>query len=361
MTFQQPDFNQFKRPDKKRYISAMFFVLTAMALIYGLSMYGLGSNEINVANEDRTLWHKVANLFTNTTNSKEPTIDDDPDYVMPKEEKDRWDILIMGIRGEDQKDADQTGALLTDTIMLLSYDKTTQKTTLVSIPRDLYLRIYGTKKDKINSAYEIGLLRKNGLGFTKKLFSRITGVYIDNIIIIDFSSFEQIVNDLGGVDIELAQPFSEKQQWGYEFSLPAGPNHLDGQDALYYARSRFSSSDFDRAQRQQKIIMAIKDKVFQLNLISDPIKTLSILNTIRKNVNTDLGIWDIGSLTELKNQFGLPVQAGGAADKIKSYSISTANLLYESHVQTDIGNLYILLPNDDNLQGIKNFFQEVVR
>ncbi len=349
----QPDFNKSNNSNKKRYISVMFFVLLAMGLIYGSARLGRSSNEINVAN-DGTVWNKMANLFT-VSGDKGPTVDTDPDYTMPKDDKNRWNILILGIRGEDQKDADLTGALLTDTMMVLSYDKTNGNTSLVSVPRDLYVRIAGTKKDKINSAYEIGVLSRNGLGFTKKLISRITGTYIDNVIVFDFSSFKQIIDDLGGVDVVLDKPFSEKQQWGYEFSLPAGVNHLDSETALYYARSRFSSSDFDRAQRQQKLIMALKDKILQLNLIKDPIKTLSLLNTIKNNISTDLSIWDASGLLNLAKEFG------GAGDRLKKYIITTENLVYETHIQTDVGNIYILLPNGDNLQGIKQMFQDILK
>ena len=92
----------------------------------------------------------------------------------------------------------------------------------------------------------------------KELVSKITGVYIDKAVILDFFSFEKIIDQVGGIDIVLENPFEEKQQWGYEFSLPAGPNHLDGKNALYYARSRFSSSDFDRSRRQQEVMFALK-------------------------------------------------------------------------------------------------------
>ena len=352
--FQNQDFNQPNNLNKKRYIGVVFLVILTTLFMFGMIKFSIGSHEIDVANEEGTLWQKVANLFT-ISGEKEPTIDDDPDYIMPEDDKGRWDILLLGIRGEDDEDADEAGALLTDTIMVLSYDKTTKKTSLVSIPRDLYIRIYGTKKDKINSAYEIGVLRKNGLGFTKKLISRITGVYLDNIVVLDFSSFKQVIDDLGGVDITLEQPFTETQQWGYEFTLPKGENRLDGQTALYYVRSRFSSSDFDRAQRQQKIIMATKDKVLQLNLLADPIRTLTILNTIRKNISTDLNIWDVGGLLELSKEFE------SAGEKTKRFVITTENLVYETHIQTDTGNLYVLLPNGDNLQGIKQLFQEILQ
>lgn len=348
------DLNSINRPNKKRYLGVVFLVILATVFMFGMVKLGIGSHEIDVANEEGTLWQKVANLFT-VGGEKEPTIDDDPDYVMPEDDKNRWNILILGIRGEDDEDADEAGALLTDTIMVLSYDKTTKKTALVSIPRDLYVRLYGTKKDKINSVYEIGVLRKNGLGFTKKLISKITGIYIDNIVVLDFSSFKQLIDDLGGIDITLEQPFTETQQWGYEFSLPAGPNHLEGQTALYYVRSRFSSSDFDRAQRQQKVIVAIKDKILQLDLLADPIRTLTILNTIRKNINTDLNIWDAGDLLELSKEFE------GAGEQTKRFVITTENLVYETHIQTDTGNLYVLLPNGDNLLQIKGLFQEILR
>jgi len=336
-------------------VSVILYVVLATVILFMAGRFGGGSNEIDISNGDsQNLWEKVTGLF-NLSKDKEPTIDDDPEYIMPKDDKNRWDILLLGIRGEDDENAEDGGALLTDTMMVLSYDQITKKISLVSIPRDLYVRIYGTKKDKINSAYEVGLLRKNGLGFTRKLISRVTGIYIDNALVINFSSFKKIVDDLGGVDVTLEQPFSEKQQWGYEFSLPAGPNHLDGQTALYYVRSRFSSSDFDRAQRQQKVIVAIKDKILGLNLISDPIKTLTIINTLRTNIETDLNIWDTGGLIDIAKQFD------GATGKINRYTITTENLVYESRIQTEAGNLYILLPAEDNLQGIKQLFQDILK
>ena len=352
---EQPNFNQPYKSNKKRYLGVLFFVLLASGLIYGTSKYGLGSNEIQVANEEQagSIWNKL--FGSNNSNiEKEPTIDDDPDYVMPRSDDGRWDILILGIRGEEDEHPEEVGAWLTDTIMVLSYDNKTKKVSLVSIPRDLYVRIYGTKKGKINEVYETGVLRKNGLGFTKKLVSRITGIYIDNAIVLNFSSFRKIVDSLNGVDIELEQPFTEKTQWGYEFSLPAGKNHLDGQTALYYVRSRYSSSDFDRAQRQQRVIVATKNKIMELSLLSDPIKTLSILNTLRSNIETDLKLWDVSGLIDLSKEFS-------GEEKIKKFIFTTENLLYETHIQVSTGSIYVLLPKGDNLVQIKQLFQEILK
>lgn len=347
--YQQPNFNQPNKLDKKRYLGVVFFVLLALLIIYASLQFRFVSNAIEVTSDEPTLWQKVANLFSLA--SDKPTIENDPEYTMPGEEKDRLDILILGVRGDNDEHAEEAGALLTDTILVLSFDKITKKMSLVSIPRDFYVRIDGSKKDKINAAYETGVLRKNPFNFTKKLISRITGIYIDNVVVFDFSSFKTIIDDLGGIDIELNRPFTEKTQWGYEFSLPAGKNHLDGQTALYYVRSRFSSSDFDRAIRQQKVILAIKDKVSALNLISDPIQSLTNLNAIKNNIQTDLNIWDANSLLRLSKEFD------SGDGKLKRYVITTENLVYESHTN----NIYVLLPKEDNLRGIKQLFQEIIK
>lgn len=279
-----------------------------------------------------------------------PVITPDPDYAMPVKESNRLDILILGIRGENDPDAITGGALLTDSIQIFSYDKTTNKSSLISVPRDLFVTIHDQKKDKINSAYEYGLSHKsNGLQFIKDKFSQITGVYIDQVIVFDFSSFKEIVDELGGIDVTLTVPFTETQQWGASFSLPAGLNHLDGQSALYYARSRYTSNDFDRSRRQQQIIFAIKDKLLQLDFLSNPVKSFSILTLVRNDIKTDIGVWDINEMLNLANQIKL--------DQIKHSVISTQNLLIEGR---DNG-AYILLPKEGTFAGIKQLFQDSLK
>jgi len=330
--FIQPDFNEKTKFNKKR-LGVILLILSLAAIGYFL---GGRLNTIEVQSEPTSLWQKVASIFSFAS---EPV---DPDYIMPPQEPDRFDILVMGLRGEDDPDAKDGGALLTDTIMVLSYDKTTKKASLISIPRDLYVKMDKNKKDKINTIYENG-----GLNDIKELISKITGVYIDKATVLDFSSFEKIIDQVGGIDITLTQPFEEKQQWGFEFSLSAGTNHLNGKDALYYARSRFSSNDFDRARRQQEVIFALKDKLTNLNFWSDPLKTLSILNSIRSNIKTDINIWNTKELIDLAKE-------AGSSGKIKKYVMTTDNLLYESRANES----YILLPKGDNFTQIKQLFQD---
>ncbi len=260
------------------------------------------------------------------------------EYVLPKEEKDRLDILILGLRGKDDPD----GGLLTDTIMLFSYDRQTKRSSLVSIPRDLYVYFNDKHANKINAAYETLGLKK-----TRQLFSKVTGVYIDNAVVFDFAAFKQIIDGLGGIDVTLDKPFYEKSQWGYEFSLPAGENHLNGEQALYYARSRYSSSDFDRARRQQQIISAIKTKVGQMDLLSNPLDALSFLNTVRNHITTDFNLTDTGTLINLAKDFE------NVSGSMRREVLSPDNLLYHP----DIPEIYILLPKNDTLKTIQDYFK----
>ena len=320
----------------KNHLYRLRYVLIFLAIITGLVYLKVTDYQIDILNPFASR-NDIYPL---------PITTPDPDYAMPDKDSNRLDILILGIRGEDDPDASFGGPLLTDSIQIFSYNKTTKKSSIISIPRDLFITIHDQKKDKINSAYEYGLSHSpNSLQFIKDKISQISGVYMDNVIVFDFSSFKEIVDSLDGIDVTLTVPFNEAQQWGASFSLPAGLNHFDGQTALYYARSRYSSNDFDRSRRQQQIMLAIKDKLLKLNFLSDPIKSFSILTLIKNDVKTDIGVWNINEFLNLANQVKF--------DQIKHSVISTENFLIESK---DNG-AYILLPKSGNLQEIKQFFQ----
>ncbi len=353
----QLNFNSDNFKDKRRRTRNRFFLILGFIVIgYILFNTALLDREFEVENKtakdenefDAVWFKRFANLlFFNQNQAKEI----DTDYIMPEKEPNRLDILILGIRGEyDDKDA-EAGALLTDTMMVFSHDQITKRSSLVSIPRDLYVKT-GSTKNKINATYEYGFYRREGADYVKKLVSQITGVYIDNVIIADFSSFEKLIDQLGGIDITLVKPFREENQWGYAFELPAGENHLNGQDALYYVRSRYSTSDFDRAFRQQQVLFAIKDKLAKLKIIPDPIKTLSVINTLNKNIKTDINIWDVKEIIDLGKEVNtLPAV-------FKKQVLSTDNLLYQT---TGPNNAYILLPTGDNFEQIKVLFQDILK
>src|SRR3989338_5595960 len=348
----QLDFNSDNFKEKRGRTRNRFFLIVGFVVIgYIVFNTALLDREFEVENKtakegselDAAWFKRFANLLFFNQNQAEEI---DTDYIMPEKEPDRLDILILGIRGEDAEDAEEAGALLSDTMMVCSHDQLTKRSSLVSVPRDLYVKT-GSTKNKLNAAYEYGLYRREGTDYVKKLVSQITGVYIDNVIVADFSSFEKLIDQLGGVDITLAKPFKEEGQWGYAFELPAGENHLDGQNALYYVRSRYSTNDFDRASRQQQVLFAIKNKVTSLNLIADPIKSLSVINTIGRNIKTDINIWDVKEIIDLGKEVDT------SPTMFKKQVLSTDNLLYQT---TGPKGAYILLPNGDNFGQIKQLF-----
>lgn len=344
------EFPRLKRPWFKR---PVFYILLALSITVGYYAYQFVSTYNTISIKNGSWFNGIAGIFH--IGQPQPTIEPDP---MPSPEPNRLDILMLGIRGADETAIEDEGGLLTDTIIVVSVDKITKKTAIVSIPRDLYIEIKSRApngkqmeiRGKINEVYERGLENGGGLTVAKQIFSRIIGVFIDNAVVFDFNAFKEIVNNLDGIDVFLAKPFEEKNQWGYEFYLPAGNNHLDGEQALYYIRSRYSTSDFDRARRQQEVISIIKNKALTLGLLSNPVKIISLFSDLKNNIKTDFQIWDIKDLLTLLGSFGGKTSS-------KNYIISTDNLVYET--KTEKGE-YILLPKENNFQGLKHVFRDIL-
>ncbi|MBI2057755.1 MAG: LCP family protein [Candidatus Yanofskybacteria bacterium] len=337
INFQQNNFN--KKPGKK----LVYFIL--FILILALSIF-LSDKSNTVTAEKKKSWlKKISMLLTSKNETKNSQEEDlNKNFPTPIKETDRLNVLILGIRGVDDPD----GGLLTDSIMLFSFDDKLKKASLVSIPRDLYVDLPGLFKGKVNEVYERGLAKKDKTNFTKNSFSRITGVFVDKIVTFDFQGFKEIVDSLDGIDVKLEKPFEEKTQWGYEFSLPAGESHLDGQTALYYARSRYSTNDFDRSRRQQEIILAIRKKALSLGILSNPIRVTSLANSLKSNISTDFNIWDTRDILQLALTFN-------SAEKLQTKTLTTENLLHET-VQNGI---YVLLPKDNDWDLIRNYFKQI--
>lgn len=326
---------------KPNYKKKIIFIV--ILLILGYFVFGFGFAYKKITIEKESLWSRIGGIFT--FNDADVAAEDSR-FPLPQKEPDRLDMIILGIRGED----DPNGGLLTDSILIISLDKKTGKTSLVSMPRDLYIDMKGLFIGKINEIYEGGLRKKNSADFTKEIFSRISGTYIDNMVVFDFQSFEKIVDTLGGIEVTLEKPFEEKQQWGYVFYLPEGKNHLNGEQALYYARSRYGTSDFDRARRQQEIILAIKDKISSLGILGNPLKLTALINVFGDSIKTDLGIWDLKDLADLTSSLGATNRPP------KRFVMTSENILYEAFQD----NIFILLPKLNDYKEIQNIFKNIL-
>lgn len=317
-------------------------VIILLLIIVGGFIYKAGFTFSKIINIKDIAWEKIFGKLPPS------------EYTPPKDE-DRVNILFLGIGGEEHSE----GGLLTDSIMIISLKKSTGQIALISIPRDLYVQMPGENySNKINSAYILGEQKyQNGLDFSKKTISYVTGLYIDHVVLVDFKSFKEAIDVLGGINVYLEEPFIEDKQWWCDengqncrpFIVESGRQTLDGERALLYARSRFSSDDFDRARRQQQIIIGVKDKVLSLGILANPLIINSLFDTVAENIEMDIKPWEIPNLITLAQE--------ADADNIKKkvFDISEKGLLY----QTIDNGVYMLLPIEGNFNKIRNTCQKI--
>jgi LCP family protein required for cell wall assembly len=266
----------------------------------------------------------------------------------PREEN-RLDILLLGFRGED----DPHGGLLTDTMIILSIDTERHETALISVPRDLYLTIpILNKRAKINEAFALGEERQQhggGLFLAKRAVQEVLGINIDYVLAVDFRAFQDVIDLLGGVDVHVAKPLRETQQWGgIDFYVPAGVQHMDGEKALFYVRSRFTTSDFDRARRQQEVLLAIRDKALSLGFLGNPTKIADVFDILGRHIRTDITAADLPEL------FSVAREVWNTTPRRLVFD-TASGLLYS----TTINGEYVLLPTGGTFAPIRERAQNI--
>lgn len=211
-------------------------------------------------------------------------------------------ILLIGT---DQADLDYVGR--TDTIMILVLDMASGRAALISLPRDIYLPIPGFGYSRINTTYALGEERKPGGGIPllASTIEKNFGIPVHNYVRIDFGGFKDVIDAVGGVDITVDCPLYDDLFWRFfgVGTLDAGTYHMTGEQALYYARSRKTTSDFDRARRQQQVLMSIRKRVLDADLIP---RIPALWLALRDTVDTDLAVGQIAELAKL----GATIQSG---------------------------------------------------
>ena len=206
-------------------------------------------------------------------------------------------ILLLGRPGNGY-----SGGNLTDTIILAHLTPAKEKATLISLPRDLLVKIPNTNKlTKINSLYSIA-----GINGLKEKIEEITGLKIDYHVLVDLVVAQEIIELVDGLNIyvpkDIDDPFFPGPNYTYQtFNLSAGWRYLDGPEALRYIRTRYTSpnGDFDRMARQQQVITLLKQKVLELNLLWDFPTYLKMFNSLKNNIETDLGIIELKKFWEI--------------------------------------------------------------
>lgn len=275
-------------------------------------------------------------------------------------------ILFLGIVGEGSR-----GAFLTDTIFVTSIIPSQKQISMISIPRDLWVKIpNGSTGVKINSLYE---LENKGKRFSeatsyeliKEKVEDITGLPMDYIVILDLKGFEKLIDALGGIDIWLEKDIIDPSLVNPHnpseiFHLSAGWRHLDGALIIKFIRTRYApNGDFYRIEHQQQIIATLKDKLTKLADIWNLISWLKIWQSLSGHVITNLDfntIWQI-----------FPIVKDISSSEIKYLSITNRppdELLITSTIYDNWAdkNIYILIPAKgfENYEEINNYIKEKI-
>ncbi len=266
----------------------------------------------------------------------------------------RINILLLGLGGEGH-----TAPNLTDTIIVASIDPRKKTIAMLSIPRDLYINIgdnYGY--GKINSVYAYGEQDNysgGGGAFIKERISELLDLPIHYYARIDFEGFRKMVDTVGGITVDVEKDIYDyaypNYNNGYDpFFITKGMHEMDGEVALRYARSRHTTSDFDRARRQQQVMSALKGKALNINFISNPAKISKTLDILGDHLRTDIQLWEMERMYDLMKD----VNTDTIVNKVLDNSVE--GLLVDGRSD---GGGYILLPRAGDFSEIRNFVHSI--
>ena len=280
--------------------------------------------------------------------SKEPRLAGESD--------DRVNILLLGIGGEGHD-----GPYLTDTIILASIKPSTQNVALLSIPRDLGVKIPDRGWYKINHANAFGELKSPGAGavLTREVIENTFAVKVPYYVRVDFKAFQELIDTVGGITIAVERAFVDAQypasDGGYQtVSFSAGVQTMTGGQALIFARSRHGNngegSDFARARRQQQVLLALKEKILSFQTLTNPVRLNSILNSLDTHVATNLAFADIIALVKMARSFGEP--------RLATVVLDTSEGGYLEESITEEG-AYVLLPRTGDFDEIQDLIKNI--
>lgn len=222
--------------------------------------------------------------------------------------RSRINVLVLGL---DRRPREGQAPARTDTMFVLTVDPQSKTAGILGMPRDLWVEIPtkdgdGYIEERINAAYVLGEVNGydgGGARLAMKTVEHTLGIKLHHYIVIDFEGFREVIDALGGVDVDV--PEYLRDDYYSESELPGdydpqefepGIQHMDGSRALAYARIRRGSSDLDRIQRQQRVIFAVMDKALSLNVLAN---ALDLWKKYKNAIETDVNDLQIPGLAAL--------------------------------------------------------------
>ncbi|MEV4197511.1 LCP family protein [Micromonospora globbae] len=270
------------RPRRRRWRKVLLISFIVVALLGGAALVGGG-------------------LYVRSINSgieRVDAFDGVPEESRPQAvATGAMNVMILG---SDSRDPEGTQGSRTDTIILAHLPKDRSSAQLISIPRDTWVSVpkskdgsRGGRDAKINAAYAWG-----GVPLMVQTVEKFTGVRVDHVAIIDFAGFKEIIDALGGIEVDVEKNFTSIHPPYRNFKR--GPQTMDGAAALDYSRQRkqFADGDFARIRHQQQVIKAILDKAASGGLLTNPGKLNSFIQATSSAVSVDKDM----SLLDMANQ-----------------------------------------------------------
>ena len=229
---------------------------------------------------------RVADVFDHLDEDSRPA----PATPADETSEDPVTFLLVGSDTREETAEGEDPGARSDAIMIARFSGDRQHAQLISIPRDSWVDIPGHGKNKINASYAFG-----GPTLLIQTVEQLTQVRIDHYVAIDFDGIIQVTDDLGGVDVVVAETTSNGP-----YTFEAGPNHLDGEQARWYLAQRYGlqGGDFDRVRRQQQYLQAMFGKLFSSDTFTDPGRLDAALLAVTSAVSIDdtLGNGDLLAL-----------------------------------------------------------------
>ena len=252
----------------RRLLKWCFGIITIILILSGIIAYNIYDEVMSTFDEIHTPVERKSSIARN-----EP---------VELEKQQPFSILLLGV-DERRNDSGRS-----DTMIVLSVNPQTQNTLMVSIPRDTYTQIVGKNiKDKINHAYAFG-----GIEMSMDSVEKLLNIPIDYVAKVNMEGFEQVINTIGGVQVQNTSPFEEG-----DYTFKKGEITLDGQAALAYVRMRKEDpeGDFGRQNRQKQVIQAIIEEGTSLRTL---LKYQNIFEILGNNISTNLTFDQIRELQQ---------------------------------------------------------------
>jgi polyisoprenyl-teichoic acid--peptidoglycan teichoic acid transferase len=319
------------RAFRRRRIGLVFVLCVTLALFGGLTAFGMSSGDekttLAAGRSELTEGSAVASRSVGVV-EEETEVGDEPAEDLGDEP---IDVLLLGI----DRRADEGGeeGVRSDAVLIARVEPESGETRLLSIPRDLYLEVEPGEMDRVNAAYALG-----GVEQTRSVVERYTGVGIDHYAAVDFEGFEDAVDALGGVKVNL-----EEGQYPETWSnVEPGEQRLNGRRALIYARYRDSpNGDLDRIGHQQQVLAAVKGKFARVGTLA---RLPGLLGAVEGNVASDVGPLEAVPLVK-----ALAENQRGTSSGIETFTLKGEGTYLDDGRQ-------VLTPNDEENREIISDF-----